>query len=386
MQAVKLITEPQALVGTSIVVKTTFNLPENTKIYWAGNRIYAKRLCGRDIVLSKVDIFCEGQLEKGEYIREKSLPLSTRVPPTVKERNLNYVIRSEISMIKPGTHSEEEYFFAENPIILKAGPKRTEEPQPVDVSMTGIKIHMDTDHFHPGETIRMDYKLEKFKDLEVDLVKNANITCNCPDYAPTCIHIKPKPPSVETSVKAKNLTSGSLQLILPSYIETTHRYVWEPPEKMRWKETYGDYVNWLLEVIGTHSSGEIVKFQIPINIIGKKTPENDELFSIKQVEAPLRKKILVPDSFQIDTYTLDEKQLILSIKNNSKEILRGVTVKIIPIESEFFELPPRLTGVNKWNPNTGIKAYHNNIGKNIKNIQILIEDNQGIAINKRLNL
>ncbi|HUX98447.1 MAG TPA: hypothetical protein VMV49_02720 [Candidatus Deferrimicrobium sp.] len=386
MQAVKIETEEEITVGTSTRVKNIFNLPEDFKIFWAGSRIYAKRPCGRDIVVSKVDIFCEGQLQKGEYIREKGIPISSRVPPTVKERNLTYRVRSEISMIKPGTRAGEEFFFSENPIVLKSTPMKISESNPVEVSLTGIKIKMEKDQFIAGETIKIDYELEKVKDLEVDLVKDANVTCNCPDYAPTCIHIKPKPPSVEHSVKASNLTKGTLQLILPTYIEQSHRYIWEPPEKTRWKETYGDYVNWVLNVIGTRTSGEVVKFQIPISILGKPLPEEAKFFSSEQVKAPLLKKIIVPDAFQITNQTLENKRIIITLSNNSKEILKGVTVKIIPIESEFFELPPNLTGINEWVSNTEIQAYHNNIGKNIKTLQITIEDNSGNSINKRLNL
>jgi hypothetical protein len=386
MQAVKIETEEEVFAGTSIRVKNIFHLPEDIKIFWAGSRIYAKRPCGRDIVISKVDIFCEGQLEKGEYIREKSIPISPRIPPTIKERNLTYHVRSEISMVKPGTRAGEEFFFSENPVILKSAPLKVGESNPVEVSITGIKIKMEKDQFFTGETIKIDYELEKIKDLEVDLIKDANVTCNCPDYAATCIHIKPKPPSVEYSIKASNLTKGTLQLTLPTFVEPSHRYIWEPPEKTRWKETFGDYVNWLLNVIGTRISGEVVKFQIPITILAKPIPKEANLFSSEQIKAPILKRIIVPDSFQIITQVIENKRIIVTLNNKSKEILKGVTIKIIPIESEFFELPPNLTGISEWSPNTEIKAYHNNIGKSIKTLQIAIEDNNGNSINKRLNL
>ncbi|MHA1276318.1 MAG: hypothetical protein ACTSQ8_03940 [Candidatus Helarchaeota archaeon] len=386
MQAVKIEPEPEAVVGTSIIVKSVFNLPENTKIYWAGCRVYAKRPCGRDVVVSKVDIFCEGYLEKGEYWREKTLPISTRVPPTVKERDLNYRIRSEISMVKPGTSSEEEFFFAESPVILKAGPQNIGPPNPVDVSIKGIKLHIAQDHFQPGDTINIDYELEKFKDFKINLIKNANLSCHCPDYAPSCVHIKPNPPTVEKTVEASNLTTGTLQVDLPSFIENSHRYTWEPPEKTRWKETYGDHVSWVIAASGTLISGESVNFQIPIIIYHKQTPEDSELFSAKQIKESLLKKLIVPDNIQISNQDLDDKILNLTLKNKSKDTLNGVTVKITPIESEFFELPPNLSGVNEWPPNTEIQAYHRNIGENIKDFQILIEDNTGNAINKRIKL
>ncbi len=385
MQAVKLSTESDAYIGTPTVVRSIFNLPEDTKIYWAGSRIYAKRLCGKDLVISKVDIFCEGQLQEGEYIREKTIPLSNRVPPTVKERNLTYRIRSEISMVKPGTRTDEEYFFSESPIILKAGPLKVENPHPVEVSITGIKVRMESDQFQPGETIKINYELEKFKAFEIMLVKDANITCNCPEYAPTCIHIKPKPPAIEKSIKASNLTSGTLQIPLPTLLELTHRYQWEPPEKTRWKETYGDYVSWLLEVVGTRTSGENVKLQIPITIYKKTTPEDGELFSSKQASGPVFQKILVPESIKITNSGLDQKHLSINLKNNSKEVLNGVTVRITPIESEFFELPPNLTGIKEWKPGTEIQAFHTNVASSIKSFQVLIEDNNGNIVNKRFH-
>jgi hypothetical protein len=386
MQAVKLETEAEAFIGTSATVQTIFNLPDSVKIFWAGSRIYAKRPCGRDIVISRADIFCEGQLEKGSYIREKTLPISNRVPPTVKERNLTYHIRSEINMIKPGTKSEEEFFFSDAPVFLKTTPILGSEAAPVSVSLKGIKINMDKDHFKPGETITLDYELEKFKDLEVDLVKDANVTCYCPDYAPTCIHIKPNPPSIEQFVKASNLTSGSIQLTLPTFIELSHRYIWEPAEKTRWKDTYGDYVNWMLELIGTRISNEIVKFQIPIYIETKYTSEDLALFVSKQTKPPALQKILIPDMIQALKPSIDGNRLTIGLKNDSKDTLKGVTVKLIPIESEFFELPPYLTGINEWKPATVIQAFHRNVGNNIKTVHLLIEDNRGNAINKRVSL
>jgi hypothetical protein len=386
MQAVRLESEAEAFIGTSAIVQTTFNLPENVKIFWAGSRIYAKRPCGRDIIISKADIFCEGQLEKGLYVREKTLPISSRVPPTVKERNLAYHIRSEINMIKPGTKSEEEFFFSDNPILLKTLPVPVGEAAPVSVSLKGIKINMVKDHFQPGEPIVLDYELEKFRDLEVDLVKDANINCYCPDYAPTCIHIKPAPPSIEKSTNANTLTAGTIQLALPSFIELSHRFVWEPPEKTRWKETYGDYVNWALEIIGTRISNEIVKFQIPIYIEAKPTVQDSTLFFSKQTKPPALKNILIPDMIQALKPSLDGNRLTINLKNDSKDTLQGVTIKLIPIESDFFELPPYLTGINEWKPATVIQAFHHNLGKNVKTVQLLIEDNRGNALNKRLSL
>jgi hypothetical protein len=386
MQAVKIETEPEAYVGTSVNVKSVFNLPDDTTIYWAGSRIYARRPCGRDVVISKTDIFCEGRLEKGAYVREKTIPISNRVPPTVKERHLNYRIRSEISMVKPGTTSEEEFFFAEESVILKPGPQKIGESNPVDVSIKGIKLHIEKDHFKPGETINIDYELEKFKDFKLDLVKNANLSCSCPDYASSCIHIKPTPPSIEQTVKASNLTMGTLQVAIPSFIENTHRYVWEPAEKTRWKETYGDHVNWVIVASGTLTSGETVTFQIPIIIYYEASTEDTMLFSVKQTKAPILEKIIVPDNIKVTNQTLDNKNLNLALQNNSKETLNGITVKITPIESEFFELPPQLSGINEWAPGTEIQAQHKNVGQNIKVFQLLIEDNNGNAINKRLQI
>ncbi|MDD1778734.1 MAG: hypothetical protein LUQ65_11265 [Candidatus Helarchaeota archaeon] len=386
MQAVKLEAEAEAFIGTSAIVQTTFNLPDNIKIFWAGSRIYAKRPCGRDIVISRADIFCEGQLEKGLYLREKTLPISNRVPPTVKERNLTYHIRSEINMIKPGTKSEEEFFFSDTPVLLKSMPVPISEAAPVSVSLKGIKINMAKDHFQPGETITLDYEIEKFKDLEVDLVKDANVTCYCPDYAPTCIHIKPTPPAIEQLVKASNLTAGSIQLTLLTFIELSHRFVWEPPEKTRWKETYGDYVNWVLEIIGTRISSEVVKFQIPIYIEAKPTVQDSTLFFSKQAKPPALQNILIPDMIQTLKPSQDGNRLTISLKNDSKNTLQGVTVKIVPIESEFFEMPPYLTGISEWKSTAVIQAFHHNVGKNVKTIQLLIEDNRGNAINKRVSL
>jgi hypothetical protein len=142
----------------------------------------------------------------------------------------------------------------------------------------------------------------------------------------------------------------------------------------------------LLNVIGTRISGEVVKFQIPITILAKPIPKEANLFSSEQIKAPILKRIIVPDSFQIITQEIENKRIIVTLNNKSKEILKGITIKIIPIESEFFELPPNLTGISEWSPNTEIKAYHNNIGKSIKTLQIAIEDNNGNSINKRLNL
>ena len=75
MQAVKITTESETFVGTPTIVRNIFSLPEDTKIFWAGSRIYAKRLCGKDIGgIYKRENY-PNQQSRSSYCKRKKLNL-----------------------------------------------------------------------------------------------------------------------------------------------------------------------------------------------------------------------------------------------------------------------------------------------------------------------
>ena len=71
------------------------------------------------------------------------------------------------------------------------------------------------------------------------------------------------------------------------------------------------------------------------------------------------------------------------LKNNSKTDFEGVTIKLTGIKEMFFELPPIMIGKKSWKGNEEISISSDETSPNIE-YQILVEDNNGIEISKKL--
>ncbi|MFX1258212.1 MAG: hypothetical protein ACFFAN_10155, partial [Promethearchaeota archaeon] len=136
-----------------------------------------------------------------------------------------------------------------------------------------------------------------------------------------------------------------------------HNYLWEPSEKEYWGLQLGDYTEWSLLVIGKKKpefGRDTIKFNIPITIFAKRI--NDEkdavdLFTDEGSKAPslfdgVSSKF--QKIFKIISIDSDLEKYTIKIKNISKEILNGISVKITGLQEGLFETAPNVTGFNHW--------------------------------------
>ncbi len=380
--SIELRAKDSAAAGSSIRTITKFDLADDTKIWWGGLTLQTNLPCGNELPLSTSEIFCEGFLENGTYIRERELSISRRAVPTLIRKNIHYLIKATLSVGKPGKHGEEFKIVSERPIKIRSEQKF--EPNPVSLTIKGMSFSIEKDSVLPGEIIKLNYKTEGLKLLTVNLVHDTNINCACPKYAKVCVHIKRNPPETLTTVEEKNPTQGYLSLRIPQYAEHSYNYFWEPTERTQWSQTFGAYSYWYLDVICTKITGESIKFQIPINIL--LPPLGDEgLFEESKAKGILQGKIL-PQSLEVAVEQKEDKRLSMHVTNNTKKELKGVTIKVVGIKEELFETAPYMLGVKKLPVGKEVDLNYELREKKVQSFQLSFEDNEGNTINKRIKI
>ncbi|MHA1384849.1 MAG: hypothetical protein ACTSR3_13950 [Candidatus Helarchaeota archaeon] len=387
---VNLETEKKAKVGIPSTVLTTFNMNEieenEIDVTWGGIRLYIKRPCARELIISKNDIFSKGIFENGVYKRIKTIPISKRVVPTIESR-ISYFIRANISLINKKTKNE-EYFFSDETITIKPSDAEVNVPHPIDVKIKGVKINIAKDNFKPGEEIGIEYTLENYRDLKVELNQDITTICQCPEFWKQCVHNKKKPPILKAISELKNPpTNGKLLLKIPEDAEPSHNYLYEAQVSLGVKHRIGDQNNWYLKIEATNFSGEKTQFTIPIHIATPKSEESD-LFvsSVGEKSKVLEGKIITSNEIVLTNKTVDGHIIQLTLKNNSKHNLEGVTIEIKGIKAELFELPPIMEGKTKWDSNSEIKIVYDKFSEDVTNFQLKIEDNNQNSVSKNITL
>ena len=380
--SIELRAKDSAAAGSSIRTVTKFDLAEDTKVWWGGVTLLTNLPCGNELPLSTSEIFCEGFLESGTYIRERELPVSRRAVPTLIRKNVHYVVRATLSVGKPEKYGEEFKIVAENPVKIRSEQKF--EPNPVSLSIKGMSFNIEKDAVLPGEVIKLNYETEGLKLLTVNLVHDSNVTCSCPKYAKVCVHIKKNPPEVLTTVEEKNPTHGYLSIRVPQYAEHSYNYLWEPTERTYWSQTFGAYSYWYLDIVCTKITGESIKFQIPINII--LPPIGDEgLFEESKSTDILKGKIL-PQSLEVSAEKREADKLRVHVTNNTKQSFKGVTIKVVGIKEELFETAPYMLGVRELPVGKEVELDYELRDRSVQSFQLAFEDNEGNIINKRINI
>ncbi|MHA1379863.1 MAG: hypothetical protein ACTSRG_15955 [Candidatus Helarchaeota archaeon] len=387
---VNLKTEKIAKVGIPTSVSTTFNMNEieenEVDVTWGGVRLYIKRPCARELIISKNEIFYKGIFENGVYKRVRNIPISRRVVPSIESR-ISYFIRANVSLINKKTKNE-EFFFSDDNIIIKPGEVEAIESHPIDVSIKGVKINIAKDCFEAGSEIELEYTLENYKDLRVELNQETNTICQCPEFWKRCVHNKTKPPVQKAVSEIKNPpTNGKLVLEIPKDAEPSHNFLYETQVSLGVKHRIGDKNSWYLKIEGTNFSGEKTQFTVPISIIKSRTGET-ELFtpSVGEKSTVLNGKIITSKEIELTNTAVDGNIIQLTLKNNSKFSFEGVTIQISGIKSEFFELPPIMEGKIKWEPNSEINIAYDKFSEDVTNFQLKIEDNNQITFTKNIIL
>ncbi len=384
---VNLETEKIAKVGIPTTVSSKFNMneleEEQIDITWGGVRLYIKRPCAKELIISKNDIFYKGIFENGTYKRLRSIPISRRVVPSIDSR-ITYFIRANLSLINNKTKQEENY-FSDKSIFIKATATERMSSHPIDVKIKGVAISISKDTFMPDENIDLEYTLENYKELNVELIQDINTICQCPEFWKQCVHNKKKPPIQKAKSNIKNPpTNGKLNLKIPTDAEPSHNYLWETQVSLGVNHRVGDQNSWYLKIEATSFKGEKTQFTIPINIIEGKVTEPDLFSPIVGEKSNALGKIITPDQIELVKKEIDGNSIKITLKNKTKNNFEGVTIQVSGIQSEFFELPPNMLGKIKWDSNQDITVNYK-YNPDITMLQLKIEDNNQNTVSKNIS-
>jgi len=357
-------------IGDKLNIKTQFEFEKDSEILWSGIRLITNPPCLKEVQVSKEEVFSKGHFEAGEYIREKSILIKTNVVPTIKNRDLNYLVKLILRQPNPLNPEDDLVINKARDIEIKAKDSgfQAKVPKPISFSISGLNILLSKDVYKPGETIKVNFSSEELKELEVRLLQDANVVCYCEAYGQTCSKIDQLPPAIAGDVRTTNLEKEFLLLKVPEIAEPSYNFVYSPSEKEQFGFKYGAYTQWSLlfirkkkpefgtepitfEVPITIASTPLVVEKVAVDLFAGGTSGASSLFDGVSSKFQKTYKVISIDS-DIDKYRI-------KIKNISKEDLHGVTIKVLGLQEGLFETSPALTGFNIWR-----KDEEKGIGKN----------------------
>ena len=376
-------------IGEKLNIHGKFTFEEDADIIWSGIRLITNPPCAKELQVSKEEIFSKGNFEAGEYIREKSLLIKSNIVPTIKNRNLNYILKLILRQPNPINPEDDLVISKTHDVEIKARDSglQAKSPKPISFSISGLNILLTKDIFKPGETIKIGYTSEELKQIEVRLLQNSNLVCYCEAYGQNCSKVEELPPAIAGDARTQNFDKDFLLLKVPEVAEPSHNYLWSPSEKEQFGFRYGAYTKWSLLVIGKKKPEyglEPIKLEVPITISsGPISAERVQVDFFSEGNAGASSLFDGISKFQ-KTYKVlsidsDIDKYILRIKNTSKEDLQGVTVKITGLQEGLFETAPILKGFNIWK-NGEEKEIIYETKKNVTALISVLEDNSQQSI------
>ena len=371
-------------IGDKLNVRTKFNFEEEAEIFWSGIQLITNPPCAKELQISKEDIFSKGNFEPGEYIREKSVLIKTNIVPTIKNRNLKYIVKLNLRQPHPINPEEDLVINKTHDIEIKARNSglQAKSPKPISFSISGLNILLTKDIFKPGETIKIGYTSDELKQLEVRLLQNSNLVCYCEAYGQNCRKVEELPPAIAGDVRTQNFEKDFMLLKVPEVAEPSHNYLWSPSEKEQFGFRYGAYTKWSLLIIGKKKPEyglEPIKLEIPITISSSPISREKvglDLFS----ESPTAASSLFDGiskfqtTYKVISIDSDIEKYKLKIKNISKNDLEGVTVVVSGLQEGLFETPSQLTGFNTWKKGEEKEIIYET-KQNITALISILEDN-----------
>jgi hypothetical protein len=375
-------------IGDKLNVRTNFNFDDETSILWSGLGLITHPPCLKELQIAKAEIFSKGDFEAGQYIRERSMLIKNNVIPTIKKRNIEYIVQMILRQENPINPDDTIVVKRTHDIEIKVKESQLQavKQNPVSFSMSGLNILLKKDVFKPGETIKFNYTSEDFKEIEIRLLQSSNIVCYCEAYGQNCSKVEELPPAIAGDVKTTNTDEGFMLLKVPEIAEPTHNYLWDPTDKEYWGFRYGDYTKWSILVLGKPSTGrDIIKFEIPITITSapaRKDSEDIDLFSPGRASGPslfdgISSKL--QKIYKVTEIESDLEQYTLRVKNISNENLEGVTVKLTGLQEGLFETAPNLKGFSTWRKDEE-KEITYKTKQNISALISILEDNSQKSI------
>ncbi|MFX0095260.1 MAG: hypothetical protein ACFFBD_26230 [Candidatus Hodarchaeota archaeon] len=375
--------DSEVIAGRSTRASLVLSLQEEiTELHYGGIELFTTRPCGRNFTIFSVsDIICQGKFEKGKYNRRRSISISPRVVPTIKERGIEYKLRADVSSRPVGKPAIE--IFNEQDIIIKPiAPKPPKQRPASEVSLRGARIQLKNDQVRLGDELELSYQIDEgeFKEIGIRLMKEIHTSCSCPNYKNICSHIKPIPAEIIQTKTFNQPKEAKVKFTIPEDQEPSHSYSWNAHEEMEGLTAFSDEVSWFLSISGKDATGNLsLNFQIPIVVTSREmeAKEEDTFFAVQSEERipSLKRKIKLVATEE------REQSTIFHLKNGSDFDLEGVTVKAASIRNELFEWKPYMKGVKNWSKGTEIEIpYDKQDVKDITSFQITIEHNKGDAV------
>ena len=380
-------------IGDKLGVRSKFIFDEDTSILWSGIRLLTIPPCHKqELQISKEEVFTMGNFEAGEYIRDKALLIKNNVVPTIKKRGLAYQIELIFRTKNPINPDDDLLVKRTHPIEIKVKDEmlKAQPPNPVSFSISGLSINLNKDVYKPGETIKINYKSQNLKELEVRLLQSANIVCHCQPYGQNCRSVEDLPPAIAGDAKKSNPDEGYVLLKVPEVAEPTHNYLYQASDKERWGMKLGDYTNWSLLILGKKKpefGRDVIKFEIPITIAAKpplSEPKGDiDLFSkessggmniFDDISSKLQKRFQLVSISSEKASDSEDRLYKMKLKNISKDDLKGITIKLSGLQEGLFETRPELLGIKSWNKEEEKELVYKS-KQNISAIISIIEDN-----------
>ncbi len=371
-------------VGDKLNVRSKFIFEEDTSILWSGIQLITNPPCAKELQIAKAEIFSKGDFESGEYIRNRTMLIKNNVVPTIKNRNLEYIIKLIMRQPHPINPGDDLLINRTQKIEIRSKGQgvQTKKSNPISFSLSGLNINLSKDIFKPGETIKINFSGEDLKEIEIRLLQEANLICNCDAYGQNCRKVQKLPPAIAGDAKTTNVEKGFLFLKIPEIAEPSHNYVWEAHEKEDWGFKFGDYSKWSLKVIGKPLIGrDKMKFNIPITVVSKPVDEAKigvSLFAGQNSSAPTLFEGLsskFQKVFKIISIDSDMDKYIVKIKNASKDKLHGVTVKLSGLLEGLFETISTLEGFSEWNSGEEKEIMYET-KQNVSALITILEDNE----------
>jgi len=385
-------------IGEKLIIRSVYNFEEETTILWSGVKLITNPPCQkRELQIASSEIFSMGTFEAGEYIRDKPILIKNNVVPTIKKRNLEYIIELVMRQTNPIDRNDDLIIKRSHniEIEIKNAKIESKKPNPVAFSISGLSVNITKDIFKPGETIKVNFKSENLKEIELRLLQKANLVCSCAQFGKNCTNIDELPPAIAGDVKTGRTEEGFILLKVPEIAEPTHNYLWEPSEKEHWGVKYGDYTECSLLGIGRKRpefGRDQIRFEVPLTILAKSTYQEGtpgvDLFA-RGVTGGMNIFDGAGDKFQkrfqlvsIDSETDAGTGMNIykvRMKNISKEDLHGITVKLSGLQEGLFETSPELKGYNFWGKDEQKELVYR-VKQNISAIVSSIEDNSQKSI------
>ncbi|MFX0113044.1 MAG: hypothetical protein ACFFB3_00700 [Candidatus Hodarchaeota archaeon] len=374
---------PEVTPGSSLKAKLALKLEESARIWHGGLEFHAgPRPCGtRSFVVDKRDVFCEGDFEKGTYIRERSFKLSPRLVPTFANRKSIYSVRAEIT-IKKGEHDAS--VVAKAPVFVKEsvhGVKRSES-NPVTLALRGIRVSLEKDRFFPGNELPIEFEASgEIQSMNFSLVKHAQFLCEC-HYRNVCSYIKPMAPEI-VDVSSTNEQQGIAKLKIPEDAEVTHSYSWASTKIGYSVQSFGDIVHWYVLVNGRKKTDEEIQFRLDFEIVSESEPtELPLVVPSEEAIKPGFGALKLP--IRILGVTKTDDGFVFRLENQSED-LEGVTTRIAAIKDELFEVSPSMFGVSKWQTKEVMEFFYPipKRAKESREFQLVVESNNRDATRLR---